>query len=413
MFAGELKGRLFPPSCASIQLGGLERIESAIHAGATGVPFAMALDTGDMTASPGEAGALELQEALIVLMECGVAVSAVGEKDLMLGLDRWRAVKNQFAGGMAVICANLTDDRGIALVPPAALLPTGGRRVLCVATLSPSFEPELRKAGVEVKIGDPAESVRTALESAPAHDFVILISHAPREESERLHASLSEVDLTITAHAGEHPSLEPDSVDGRPLLNGGEGWRYLSRIIFRGQPDEEELVDFEARAIGENLSRSSLHEMHLSVLRNELRKKGVLARSYAESAARWPEGAPVYVGEQACVRCHAEEHASWATVEDPHASSLTSLKDRRLHRVPQCLQCHATGTGMPGGYVPPAKELAGVSCEACHGPASAHVDSEGSTPLLDARASCARCHTPERSPGFDFEKAWEAVGHGK
>ncbi|MHC4822030.1 MAG: hypothetical protein ACYTDX_09975, partial [Planctomycetota bacterium] len=175
MFAGELKGRLFPPSCASIQLGGLERIESAIHAGATGVPFAMALDTGDMTASPGEAGALELQEALIVLMECGVAVSAVGEKDLMLGLDRWRAVKNQFAGGMAVICANLTDDRGIALVPPAALLPTGGRRVLCVATLSPSFEPELRKAGVEVKIGDPAESVRTALESAPAHDFVILI----------------------------------------------------------------------------------------------------------------------------------------------------------------------------------------------------------------------------------------------
>jgi hypothetical protein len=49
----------------------------------------------------------------------------------------------------------------------------------------------------------------------------------------------------------------------------------------------------------------------------------------------------------------------------------------------KCLECHTTGFGLPGGYKIPepgdsksakqAKDNAGITCEACHGPGSRYV----------------------------------------
>jgi peroxiredoxin len=136
----------------------------------------------------------------------------------------------------------------------------------------------------------------------------------------------------------------------------------------------------------------------------------------------------VYVGSVACRSCHAAEHATWS--ESPHAHAVDTLEAVRKQGNPDCLRCHTTGFGRPGGF--PAKglvaaheDLASVGCESCHGPGGDHV-AEGSTKIgtivsLGDKCDscvilqiCGACHDDANDPGFDFEvkKKIEKQRHG-
>lgn len=110
-----------------------------------------------------------------------------------------------------------------------------------------------------------------------------------------------------------------------------------------------------------------------------------------------------YVGSNACKNCHKEAFNVWkGTKEKPGPHSIgTDTLEKLTHPSgrqydPECMKCHTTGLGHPGGYndlvtdlgkwLPnnkqqvPAKDfdahdkkLRGVGCESCHGPASEHV----------------------------------------
>jgi hypothetical protein len=96
-----------------------------------------------------------------------------------------------------------------------------------------------------------------------------------------------------------------------------------------------------------------------------------------------------YVGASKCRMCHFAEHKSWA--ETKMARSFELLKPgvaaeaktkagldpaRDYTTDAGCLACHTTGHGRPGGFAGPAAtpDLAGVSCEACHGAASEYLE---------------------------------------
>jgi peroxiredoxin len=136
----------------------------------------------------------------------------------------------------------------------------------------------------------------------------------------------------------------------------------------------------------------------------------------------------VYVGSVACRSCHAAEHATWS--ESPHAHAVDTLEVVHKQGNPDCLRCHTTGFGRPGGF--PAKglvaqheDLASVGCESCHGPGGDHV-AEGSTKIgtivsLGDKCDscvilqiCGACHDDANDPGFDFEvkKKIEKQRHG-
>ena len=127
-----------------------------------------------------------------------------------------------------------------------------------------------------------------------------------------------------------------------------------------------------------------------------------------------PAGA--YAGPDSCTPCHELQHRFQAGRR--HARAMASLTGDSVND-PVCLRCHATGYGYAGGYGPGGgpPSLAGVTCEACHGPCGDHVATGARTaaamadcpPCLLGKA-CLPCHTAERDPDFDLPKALGRAG---
>lgn len=115
-----------------------------------------------------------------------------------------------------------------------------------------------------------------------------------------------------------------------------------------------------------------------------------------------------YQGDTTCGVCHTEERLSMAITH--HASALWTLYQRERHSEAECVSCHVTGMGEPGGFEMGdlGGPLAGVQCEACHGPGGPH---DGTA--TDARAACVRCHDAEHSIAFSVEKGQPHIDHFK
>lgn len=126
----------------------------------------------------------------------------------------------------------------------------------------------------------------------------------------------------------------------------------------------------------------------------------------------------VYAGVNVCLPCHVGAATAWSG--SSHAHSRDTLRAASAASNPDCLPCHVTGMGWPGGWAgasTPALEH--VTCEACHGPGSEHVAAFEETPLVAglygqlplAASACAGCHTPTNSPDFTFAKYWAKIQH--
>ena len=171
-----------------------------------------------------------------------------------------------------------------------------------------------------------------------------------------------------------------------------------------------------------------------------------------------------YVGPDACKKCHFKQHRYWKktglnkksfdvlkpTTEEADKDLFAKKKKAELDPAKDystdatCLACHTTGYGKKGGYPENpdaddaskalAKDMASVSCEACHGAGSKYVQHKTDTMKAnkDAKftfeglsekglvkpdeASCKTCHN-EKNPNnaqdtFKFEDAKGAV-HSK
>lgn len=112
-----------------------------------------------------------------------------------------------------------------------------------------------------------------------------------------------------------------------------------------------------------------------------------------------------YVGSQTCRICHTRTHTGWAGTL--HARALDTLEAIGEGTNADCLPCHTVGFGESGGFVDrnTTEDLAGVGCEACHGPARDHVNNVADAslrPTVDISATvCGKCHTGAHHPNFD------------
>lgn len=96
--------------------------------------------------------------------------------------------------------------------------------------------------------------------------------------------------------------------------------------------------------------------------------------------------------------------------------------DKDYTNDPNCVGCHTTGYGQPGGFVSLAKTptLVGIQCEACHGPGGGYMKPElmslknkeykrsdliAAGLVVPSAETCKTCHN-EKSPfykPFDYK----------
>ncbi len=116
-------------------------------------------------------------------------------------------------------------------------------------------------------------------------------------------------------------------------------------------------------------------------------------------------GAPAdatYVGTKKCRSCHSSEYKVWRKTK--HGTNFDILHGDEKKNA-ECLKCHTTGFGKPGGFVSEdaSAGLESTGCESCHGPGSAHVTAAKDAPEEGAwekkisktpQNTCIDCHNP-------------------
>jgi hypothetical protein len=81
-----------------------------------------------------------------------------------------------------------------------------------------------------------------------------------------------------------------------------------------------------------------------------------------------------YIGTTKCAACHFEQFLDWRQQQEKHSKAFDVLPAQYRNNA-ECLKCHTTGYGEKTGFAAAAdKHLAGVTCEACHGPGSTHAE---------------------------------------
>jgi predicted CXXCH cytochrome family protein len=127
-------------------------------------------------------------------------------------------------------------------------------------------------------------------------------------------------------------------------------------------------------------------------------------------------GQAAYVGVALCATCHASEKKFWDQTR--HARAYATLSSESKEYNLDCVSCHVTGYGKPGGstvtHVDPLKD---VQCEVCHGPGSLH----SAAPKVKALSMpgpdlCVGCHHSPHVEAFDATAKMNLIigpGHGR
>jgi hypothetical protein len=114
-----------------------------------------------------------------------------------------------------------------------------------------------------------------------------------------------------------------------------------------------------------------------------------------------------YVGPSQCRQCHPRQYDSWKKTKMANCFDVlrpgAKAQEKKLAGLDPsvdythdaaCLPCHTTGYGLVGGFVSIEKtpDLAGVTCESCHGHGGAYAGS-----VMDPK-----------NPAFETSKARKA-----
>lgn len=189
------------------------------------------------------------------------------------------------------------------------------------------------------------------------------------------------------------------------VFNGDRGRRYTTLRVARREGKWD--VTAENQNLGPEMPSDPLVQAEAEKVNAEVEK----INTEALEASKIPLGDAVpWRGSESCQPCHPEAYKVWAATK--HARSLKSVGVDHQQQNPECLRCHTTGFGKPGGYPNEGPGLNTVGCEACHGPAGNHPSSPMVRIPLE-EGECRRCHTYRDAPNFDFESAWKLMGHGK
>ncbi len=355
----------------------------------------------------------------------GIDALNLGRADLLLspGLLASLASRAKFP----IISANAVNADGKPAFRGWVVKEIGGQRV-GIFGVSGDQQLAAQPGRVGLAVLDPFAAARSAVaELRGSCRLVIALSQLGLPGDERLAREVPGIDLILGGFSRTTTS-PPRFAGSTMILHAGAKGMRIGRLEVELGPGSDGAGAWSARAAaapgaGRLYSWSivpldaSLPDHPVLAAQLERHREDLRAHQLTrqETAAPAPVVAaaparPPYVGAAACGSCHPVQHREWS--ESGHARAFAALERKRQDLNPECLPCHVTAYGDPGGYRPGATDglgLRNVQCEACHGFGRDH-SARGKIRGRVSEAVCRRCHSTENSPTFRYEPYLRKLG---
>lgn len=424
-FSCDLEGRLAPYACEEGSLGGVARMATLFAEWTKDHPQRVLVDVGNSTLSAHEASETINAFTFNALDKLGYDIVNCGDNEATLSLDELRALSKERK--FKLISANLIRaDTRAPIFPTHHIVRRRGLNIAFIGLLREEILP--KHTGKGVRLMNPALALRGAINVVKGNaDIIVVLGFLPPEEMHELARRHPEVNIFVGG-------LSP--VTSAPYELAGPRANPTTLVTYLGdQGCTVAWLNAQFPKGGTPMATGRVALLDESV-KSDPAFAGLIAEfSAALSGKAMPGSAQdpkmpctsSFVGSDVCKLCHIKQFYSWQATN--HAGAYVTLLQKGAHKNPDCLICHTTGYGMPGGFdpdrpdAPPGKApekdalktarvprsqdpVKGVGCESCHGGSRHHLGialrdrfAAARTPLLRPQPSvenCIRCHTPGR-----------------
>ncbi len=285
-------------------------------------------------------------------------------------------------------------------------------------------DPQARQAPEGFKIGDPFEAARRTVPTANRDsDIVVVLAHVKQDLALRIAREVPGIDVIINGYS--NPFAPPVKVGETVIFSTPYETRLLGELRFHrdagGKLSITDRYILLNQEIGDDPAATEMltaAKEAQDTARKEAKEllTGWLARTRRamRSSRRGQEATTeaMYVSSSACVSCHEPQYIQWNNSAHAHATDKLVRKQFEFER--GCFACHTTGLNpvnpVSASDVPAMHQ---VQCEQCHGPGADHIakPAKGYGKIIDMKAACTNCHTPQINPNFDVRAAWEKIKH--
>jgi hypothetical protein len=317
-----------------------------------------------------------------------------GEVDLSWGVTELKKMGKK--AKFSILLANLQDLKTKKPVfQPYLIKEMGGIRVGLFGLLSNRFSGSLDPHDkVAFRLTDPMEAAKQVIEELKKKKCkaIIVVAHMDESEQRKLAETFREIYFVVSGHE-RGLKRQPVEVRNAQILTVGTRGEYLGQMEFflKEKPDETRLLS--------NYYIITLRDFYVdhpqtaklvdSKSPSPEKDPGMQNRPYAYPISK-------YMGDQSCLSCHQPQHDNWKNTG--HAKAYQTLVREKRESDHTCLPCHTTGFGELSGF---SDVLENVQCESCHGPRRGHPDDGKKGPAV-AEKQCLVCHSPAKSPNFDY-----------
>ncbi len=364
-------------------------------------PELILLDTGDLFGV--DDGLSRAQTVIEAFRLAKYDLIALGDQDLLRG----ELTPAELLDRLPFASVNVSPvDKDNPPLPPVLILERYGVKIGIAAVIHPDcfrIGPDLGALGYGVSNWE--EPLSRAVEDLEAAGcgIIIVLSHLGVPGEVEISQNFPQVDLIVGGHSGLF-RWEPELASEAPIVWPGRKSRYVgvARLSLACE-NRGELLSYEALPVDGDEIEVDPATRAVILAYEQKRYSDWLERFYR------PEGEYTWHASERCGACHSSQHEQWSS--SPHAHAWETLVEIGDDRNLECIRCHATGFGKPGGFgsVELTPHLTGVGCQMCHQTPEDHP-AGGSVPELEARI-CASCHKPGHDDDFIFSRDAEFVRH--
>ena len=437
LYTASAGGQIRSCNCTKFRFGGYGRELTLLKSIRQNSTDTILIEGGDACGGSGFQSDLKTEVIVKALGLLSYQVMVPGEEEL--GVRGTQYIGKFDTKSVPIICGNLYKSGEAEPIYPSYIIlrTNGGVKVGVIGLTDPSLGGSSLTMNFGQVLEDPWEKLDSIIKDIRKKaDLIVLVYHGSIDIVKQK-KDIQGIDLILATHHSRQrlfPEQGKNSVDVPVeklddiiLLNGETSTNWcLGRIDLtltskRKIKETKHTLLFLDRNYDEDPAMIAVYDAY-----NEKVKQAVIssASGFKKSAEailtkrgldltqmRQKLRKSPFAGSEKCKDCHPTVYETWSASRHSHA--MATLQKTKQEFDPECVRCHATGVAVRNGFnnFKDTPELGNIQCEACHGPALAHVESPKAGFGKTGEETCRSCHTDERTPDFDYESAWVKVKH--